>query len=129
LFEEIFDLEQRIDQQIDALMTSIELAWPVCVDVLELVEPGEIFTATLVAFRSHDIDKIQTAVEVGLSNKAGVKGLISALGWLPGRVVHSWIKKFFTSKDLNHKFLAIAACSVRRENPEEYLNRILERRL
>ncbi|MCP4474437.1 MAG: TIGR02270 family protein, partial [Gammaproteobacteria bacterium] len=38
-----------------------------------------------------------------------------------------WIEKFLTSKDLNHKYLAIAACSVRRENPGEALTRILKR--
>jgi uncharacterized protein (TIGR02270 family) len=124
---DIQELEQRIEAQLDGLMTSIEIAWPLCADALELAEPGEVFTAAVIAFRSRDMNKIQQAVEVGLSSETAVKGLISALGWLPGKLVHSWIKKFFTSKDLNHKFLAIAACSVRRENPEEYLNTILER--
>ncbi len=49
------------------------------------------------------------------------------MGWLPEKLVHPWLKKFFTSKDLNHKYLALAACSVRRENPGEYLKKILER--
>jgi uncharacterized protein (TIGR02270 family) len=124
---DIQELEQRIEAQLDGLMTSIDAAWPLCSEALELAEPGEVFTAAVVAFRSHDMNKIQQVVEVGLSSENSVKGLISALGWLPGTLVHSWIKKFFTSKDLNHKYLAIAACSVRRENPEEYLNRILER--
>ncbi len=124
---DIQELEQRINAQLDALMTSIDAAWPLCEHALELAEPGEVFTAAVVAFRSHDMNKIQQVVEVGLSSETAVKGLISALGWLPGKLVHSWIKKFFISKDLNHKYLAIAACSVRRENPEEYLTRILER--
>lgn len=124
---DILELEQRIEDCLDGLMTSIELAWPLCADALDLAEPGEVFTAAVVAFRSHDMNHIQQVVDIGLSNDTAVKGLISALGWLPGNLVHSWIKKFFTSKDLNHKFLAIAACSVRRENPEEYLNNILER--
>jgi uncharacterized protein (TIGR02270 family) len=124
---DIQELEQRINAQLDGLMTSIDAAWPLCSEALELAEPGEVFTAAVVAFRSHDMNKIQQVVEVGLSSEIAVKGLISALGWLPGKLVHSWIKKFFISKDLNHKYLAIAACSVRRENPEEYLTRILER--
>jgi len=125
--EDVYELEQRIQAQLDALMTSVDDAWEICLDALELEEPGEVFTSTIIAFRSHDQLKIQKALEVGLSSDQSVKGLISAMGWLPGNLVHSWIKKFFTSKDLNHKYLAIAACSVRRENPTEYLNRILER--
>ena len=124
---DIFELEQRIQAQLDGLMTSVEDAWDICLDALELEEPGEVFTSTVIAFRSHDQLKIQKALEAGLSSDETLKGLISAMGWLPGNLVHSWIKKFFTSKDLNHKYLAIAACSVRRENPAEYLNRILER--
>ena len=66
-------------------------------------------------------------MEVGLSNDEAVGGLISALGWLPDKLVHPWVKKFFNSKDLDHKYLALASCSVRRENPAEHLNRMLER--
>lgn len=123
----IFELEQRIEAQLDGLMTSIEDSWELCLEGLQLEEPGEVFTSAVIAFRSHDTSKIQKAIEVGLSSKETAKGLISAMGWLPGKLVHSWIEKFFTSKDLNHKYLALAACSVRRENPGEYINKILER--
>ena len=124
---DIHELEQRIEAQLDGLMTAVEDAWEICLQALELEEPGEVFTASVIAFRSHDVAKIQKTIETGLANDEATKGLISAMGWLPGKLVHPWIEKFFTSKDLNHKYLALAACSVRRENPGEYLNRILER--
>ena len=124
---DIYELEQRIEAQLDGLMTAVEDAWELCLQALELDGPGEVFTATVIAFRSHDVAKIQKAIEAGLSNDKVAKGLISAMGWLPGKLVHPWIEKFFTSKDLNHKYLALAACSVRRENPGEYLTRILQR--
>ena len=124
---DIHELEQRIEAQLDGLMTAVEDAWEICLQALELEEPGEVFTASVIAFRSHDVEKIQKTIETGLANDEATKGLISAMGWLPGKLVHPWIEKFFTSKDLNHKYLALAACSVRRENPGEYLNRILER--
>ena len=124
---DIYELEQRIEAQLDGLMTAVEDAWEICLQALELEEPGEVFTASVIAFRSHDVAKIQKTIETGLANDEATKGLISAMGWLPGKLVHPWIEKFFTSKDLNHKYLALAACSVRRENPGEYLNRILER--
>ncbi len=124
---DMHELEQRIEAQLDGLMTAVEDAWEICLQALELEEPGEVFTATVIAFRSHDVSKIQKAIEAGLSNDEAVKGLISAMGWLPGKLVHPWVERFFTSKDLNHKYLALAACSVRRENPGQYLNKILER--
>lgn len=125
--EDILELEQRIDAQLDGLMTSIEHSWPVCLEALELQEPGETFTAAILAFRSHDVKKIQAAIEAGLANEETEKGLISALGWLPEKLVQSWVEKFLSSKDLNHKYLAVAACSVRRQNPGEALTRIIDR--
>ena len=124
---DLTELEQRIDAQLDGLMTAPEDAWPICEDALELQQAGEVFTASVLAFRSLDVNKIQRAVEAGIASPQTFKGIASALAWLPGRLVHSWIKKFLTSKDLNHKHLAIAACSLRREDPQEYLTAILQR--
>lgn len=125
--DDIAELERRIEAQLMALMISPESGWQACVRGLAIAGPGEVFVAAVVAVRSLDIDKIQTAVEAGLAEPAGFKALVSALGWLPGRYVHPWIKRFFTSKDLAHKQLAVAACRVRREDPCNYLTRILER--
>jgi len=125
--EDLVELEQRIQAQLDGLMTSLELGWEVCEAALSMEEPGEVFTATITAIRSHDMAKIQRAVEVGLANPQATPGLISALGWLPAELVQPWIDKFLAGKDLRHKYLGVAACSVRRHNPSEALTYILER--
>lgn len=125
--DELLALEKRIDAQLDGLMTSLEDAWKICAAAMDVQQPGEIFTSSVLAFRSLDVDKIQRVVESGMASDEGFPGLVSALGWLPGFLCHSWIKRFLTSKDLNHKYLAIAACSIRREDPREYLARIFER--
>ena len=124
---DLAELEQRIDAQLDGLMTSLELGWDACAAMLDLEEPGEIFTATVTAMRSHDMSKIQQAVEAGLANPRATPGLISALGWLPEELARLWIDKFLAGKDLRHKYLGVAACSVRREDPAEKLTYILER--
>lgn len=120
-------LENRLQNHIDGLMTSIDVAWEVCEKALELNGPGEVFTSAIVAFKSHDHLKIQKVVESGLANEETVKGLISAIAWLPSQISHPWIQRFLTSKDINHKYLAIAICSIRRENPGEFLTKFLQR--
>ncbi|MDH5179168.1 MAG: TIGR02270 family protein [Gammaproteobacteria bacterium] len=125
--QDVRELESRIDSHLDVLMTSLELGWEACESALELEEPGEIFTATVIAFRSREMTSIQKAVEVGLSNEECTKGLISALGWLPEHLVNPWIERFLAGKDKRHKFLGIAACSVRRHDPGEMLTNILQR--
>lgn len=126
-FRDLIGLDQRIQAHLDGLMTAPADAWKICGQAMSIQEPGEVFTAAVLAFRSLDVGKIQAVVESGLGCSTASRGLISALGWLPGWLCHSWIKKFLTSKDLDHKFLAIAACSIRREDPEHYLTSILQR--
>ena len=120
-------LERRVQAQLDGFMTSIDIAWPLCEKALELNGPGEIFVATILAFTSHDAVKIQKVIDAGLVSDATFKGLISAIAWLPSKVSYPWIQKFLTSKDLNHKYLAMVLCSIRRENPGEFLSKFLQR--
>ena len=124
---DLSELEQRLDAQLDLLMSSQDIGWEACEAALELQQPGEAFTATVIALRSHDIEKIQTAIQSGLAGKQSVKGLISALGWLPAEIAQPWAKRLLNGKDMNHKFLGVAACSVRRDDPGEILTDILKR--
>lgn len=123
---DLLELASRIDANLDALMTAPEESWEVCEAAMDL-GIGEVFTASVLAFRSLEVTKIQRVVEIGLRDEVNHQGLIAAMAWLPGRLVHSWIKKFLNSKDLNHKYLALAVCSVRREDPAEFLKIILTR--
>ncbi len=124
---DLFELEQRIETQLDGLMTSIDMGWQACDDALQLQEPGELFTAMAIAMRSHEVHKIQRAVEVGLENNLATPGLISAMGWLPVDIANPWTERFLKGKEMNHKYLGIAVCSVRRQDPGEILNNILQR--
>ena len=124
---DILELEQRIESQLDGLMGNVDLGWQACEDVLALHEPGEVFTAMVVAMRSHETSKIQMAVEVGIEDSHTLPGLISAMGWLPDNIVDPWIERFLQSKNMAHKYLGLAACSVRRLNPGQMLTRILQR--
>lgn len=119
--------EQRIDAQLNHLMTSLDLGWQACEAALALQQPGEGFTATVIALRSHDINKIQTAIQSSLSSPAAFKGVVSALGWLPAEIARPWVGRLLKGKDMQHKLLGMAACSARREDPGELLNDILKR--
>lgn len=124
---DIQNVEQRIEYQLDGIMSSIEMGWSACEEGLAIGEPGEIFTASVIAIRSHDTGNIRDAVEKGLETPEATQGLISALGWLPSHLVNPWIGKFLNGKDLRHKYLGVAACSVRRMDPGEILASILKR--
>lgn len=120
-------LEHRLDARLDLLMSSLDLGWDACEAALTTQQAGEVFTATVIALRSHDIGKIKTAIQSGLAAPAAFKALVSALGWLPGEIARPWTERLLKGKDMNHKYLGVAACSVRREDPGELLNEILKR--
>lgn len=124
---DLAELEQRLDTQLDLLMSSLELGWEVCLAALDNKQAGEAFVATVVAMRMRDVKNIQIAIEAGVSEPAMFKGAVSALGWLPAPLVQPWIERFLRGKDLRHKYLGIVACSVRRDDPGEALNDILSR--
>jgi len=124
---EIRELEERIDSQLNGLLTSATTGWNACAAGLDIAEAGEVFVATVIAFTTNNAARIQKVILAGLVSDENFKGLVSALGWLPDNIINPWIKKLLLSKDLNHKYLALSACSVRRINPAEYLNKIFSR--
>ncbi|VUD66211.1 hypothetical protein TDB9533_03531 [Thalassocella blandensis] len=125
--QDLNELEGRINQQLNGLYISPDDVWTVCESALALEEPGEVFTAAMVAFRSLDALKIQQVVEVGVSSVENLKGLASALVWMPGKLSDPWLQRFIRSKDLEHKFLAILVCSLQRRDPGELLLSMLQR--
>jgi uncharacterized protein (TIGR02270 family) len=120
-------LEQRIEIQLEGILLVMEAGWAACEAALEHQEPGEVFTATVVALRSHDHLKIQKAMQAGFTNAQTMKGLISALGWVSDAHVDPWITTFLHSNELNTIYLGLAACSVRRNDPGEQLTALLQR--
>ena len=125
--DDLFDLEKRIDAHLDGLMTALDISWELCVEALEYQQAGEIFVVSVIAFRSRDTDKIKLAVSEGLKSPRIMKGLISAMAWLPQSLICDWMFKFLNSKDLNHKFLSMCVHSARRQHPGEMLSNLLKR--
>jgi len=124
---DISSLEERISTNLNGIMSSLEHGWKACESALELEEPGEVFTSMVIAMRSHEPEKIQRAVEAGLSNEHALPGLLSAMGWLPADIVSPWIERFLKGKEMEHKYLGVAICSIRRIDPGNVLTNILER--
>ncbi len=124
---DIIMLDKRIDEQVNGLMSSMDIGWQACLDALELEEPGEIFVAMIIAMRSHDSVKIRQVVDKGFNSDNTLSGLISAMAWLPSDITKPWIERFINGKDFRHKYLGIASCSVCRIDPGSALVSILKR--
>lgn len=124
---DITELEQRLSANLDALMTNPDMAWQACETLLESGGPGDFFTAMVVALRSHKTAAIHTTVKRGQTNPRAMDGLVSALGWLPENLALPWVGKFLNGKDMKDKYLGVAACSIRRNDPDVMLALLLSR--
>src|SRR5690625_7853144 len=67
-------LDQRIDAQLNGLLTAPDDSWRIRREAMERQEPGEVFAGAVLAFRSLDVRKIYDAVAVGLAHKRGAEG-------------------------------------------------------
>lgn len=120
-------VEDRISNHLAGLITLPDTAWEICCEAMQREEPGEIFTAAIVAISSQDIRKIQQVLEQCADNHATRKGLISALGWLPAELVDPVEWHMFSSGEPNRAFLTAASCSVRRKDSRSFLDQLLAR--
>lgn len=124
-------LEQRINRHLTVLLLQPALAWDIAAEALAAEEPGETFTATLLAFATCENDenteKTAQVIKAGQVNSKTFKGLVSALGWLPGEIGLKWIQPRLSSNDLNDNHLAIAVCRILSHDPGASLAHLLER--
>ncbi|KGJ92048.1 TIGR02270 family protein [Colwellia psychrerythraea] len=124
---DLAELERRIDANLDGLMCDFSQAWEICLPELELEQAGESFTAAIIAFRSRDVDKIKHVITHAFSNDDTFKGVVSAMAWLPKNLTKEWVERFLYSKDLNHKYLALAVYSSIRKSPGDILQEFFQR--
>ncbi|MDQ3002766.1 MAG: TIGR02270 family protein [Fibrobacterota bacterium] len=80
---DIAALDARLEAQLDALLLAGDGGWDICREELKWEEPGEVFTAALMAFQSGDAKRIEAVAEAASAKPGLPRALVSALGWMP----------------------------------------------
>lgn len=124
--QDVDEIDQRLLANLRVLQLSAELSFEFAGEAYSLGDAGYMFVAALQAFNSAKASLIERVLEDSRQMPELRPGLFSALGWMPGAMVHPWIKKFLRSKDDYLRLVGVAACSVRRENPGALLTRLVE---
>lgn len=81
--EDIAALDARLEAQLDALLLAGDGGWDICREELKWKEPGEVFTAALMAFQSGDGKRMEAVAEAAAAKPGLARALVSALGWMP----------------------------------------------
>ncbi len=122
-------LEQRINNHLKGVFMQPECAWEYALEAAADKESGEIFTLAMLALHGGEYNKINTALELASDNKETFAGLISALGWLPSNTLYPLLRQWIESDNPAYRHMAIAACSIRRLEPNQHLTALLNHEL
>ena len=114
-------LDDRVEAHIDGLRIAGDEGWEICREALAWEEPGEVFTAAVLAFEKGNDDWIQTVLKAGSESQELSRGIISALGWLPYEQALVHIRKLLDSESADLRRIGIAASAVHRKDPGKYL--------
>jgi uncharacterized protein (TIGR02270 family) len=117
---ELSRLDNRLEAHLDGLRIAGEPGWAIVKTALvEGGEPGQIFTAGVLAFESGDPEKIEQVIEVGTAT--ALRGLVSALGWLTYEEAAKHIKGLLAAEEPARRRVGIAASAIHRRNPGQVL--------
>ncbi len=119
--DDINKIDTRLEKKLAALMATRDVSWELCLEALHYEQAGEIFMAAICAFSSQNSQKIQHVVNIATKSEEGIDALAWALSWLPGHLCHAWIKTQLQGQEPQLTYIAMMACSLRREDPRHYL--------
>ena len=122
-------LDDRIDAHIDGLRIAGNAGWEIAKENLTFEEPGEVFTASILALdalikgKRDRFDAVLQCIDVDpfLCN-----GLVSAMGWYRFEDIEPVVSTFALEESPVLKRCAIAACAIHRKDPGALLFEGLE---
>ncbi len=109
-------LDDRIEANIDGLRIAGDAGWDICREAMEIGEPGEIFTAGVLAFESQAperMDALLAAVEEDVELQ---RALCSALGWIEFHQVVGPANKLLDADLVYIKRMALGAHAIHRQD-------------
>lgn len=123
--KDLAKLDGRVEAHLDGLRIAGEAGWEICKDALGQQEPGEVFTAAVLAFESGDGNRIKEVAAVGCASVELSRGLVSALGWIPFLQAKPRIDRLLRSELPVQRRIGIAASAVHRQDPSTVLESTL----
>ncbi len=79
---DLADLDDRVEANIDGLRIAGDDGWEICAEAMALEEPGEIFTAGVLAFESLNPDRMDAMLAAVELDDELFRALVSAMGWM-----------------------------------------------
>ncbi len=111
---DLAELDMRVEAHLRGLRVAGEQGWAICREAMEMEEPGEVFSASVLALEGSDGQRLYDVLEVAEQNQELFRPFVSAIGWVALPHAQKWLNSLARSKSLVHKRAALAGMSVRR---------------
>ncbi|MET0068542.1 MAG: TIGR02270 family protein [Candidatus Thiodiazotropha sp.] len=119
--EDLAHLEEQVDAHLDGLYVAGNAGWLLCKSALKQAESGEVFTASYTAINNSKQEWLDHTIEVVASAPETIRGIVSALGWLPNEKLRGLIVNWLQSDDSFLRLTGISACAINRIDCKDYL--------
>jgi uncharacterized protein (TIGR02270 family) len=114
---QVAELDQRVEAHIDGLRVARNAGWDMCLRAMEEGGAGDVFAATVLAFEDGDAGRNQTVLKAGTATPQRLRGLVSALGWLPPGQALPHLQKLHGADSPVLRRVGVAALAIHRRNP------------
>lgn len=110
-------LDKRIEAHLDGLQIAGLRGLNLLLEQLNPNASGEVFAATVLAFRMGNAAALSTNGESLRASAEGERYFAAALGWLDWPLVQPWIERLLASPEPLFRRLGLAACGMHRHDP------------
>jgi uncharacterized protein (TIGR02270 family) len=110
-------LDNRIDAHLDGLQVAGLKGLNLLLEQLRPAASGEVFAATVLAFRMGNSPALSSLGEHLRTSEEGERYFAAALGWLDWAVVQPWVERLLASPEPLFRRLGLAACGMHRHDP------------
>src|SRR5262249_15548449 len=109
-------LEDRLRGHIDGVRIPGDAGWSLCLGELDPEDPGDIFTAGVIAFESGHPARTAPILEISCGSPVPARALASAFGWLPWETVRPHVELLARATPVFARWAAVATCAIHRQN-------------
>jgi uncharacterized protein (TIGR02270 family) len=113
--KDVAALDARLEAQLDALLLAGDGGWDICREELKWEEPGEVFTAAVMAFQSGDPKRWEAVAEAAAAKPGLPRALISALGWMPWDKAGPLVAELAKSETPVLRYAAVGGAAAQRQ--------------
>lgn len=119
-------LDDRVEAHIDGLRIAADSGWEICHEAMAMEEPGEIFTAGVLAFESLIPERMDTMLGAVESDDELKRALVSAFGWIEFNHISGPMQRLLSADLAFLRYLGLGAHAIHRRDPGVVLVQLME---